>query len=49
MSKQQRLALMPREQFANLSLHEKNDYLQTLAQNFANKPTATINRSTRTR
>ena len=35
MSKQQRLALMPREQFANLSLHEKNDYLQTLAQNFA--------------
>ena len=35
MSKQQRLALMPREQFANLSLHEKNNYLQTLAQNFA--------------
>ncbi len=35
MSKQQRLDLMPREQFAVLSLHAKNDYLQDLAQNFA--------------
>ena len=35
MSKQQRLDLMPREQFAVLSLHAKNDYLQNLAQNFA--------------
>ena len=35
MSKQQRLDLMPREQFAALSLHAKNDYLQDLAQNFA--------------
>ncbi|MGO9773509.1 MAG: replication initiator protein A [Roseiarcus sp.] len=35
MSRQQRLDLMPREQFAILSLHAKNDYLQTLAQNFA--------------
>jgi plasmid replication initiation protein len=35
MSKQQRLDLMPREQFAVLSLHAKNDYLQSLAQNFA--------------
>jgi len=35
MSKQQRLDPMPREQFALLSLHAKNDYLQNLAQNFA--------------
>ena len=35
MNKQQRLDLMPREQFAVLSLHAKNDYLQDLAQNFA--------------
>jgi len=37
MSKQQRLDLMPREQFAVLSLHAKNDYLQNLAQDFAQR------------
>jgi plasmid replication initiation protein len=37
MSKQQRLDLMPREQFAELSLHAKNDYLQNLAQDFAGR------------
>ncbi|MGA8169356.1 MAG: replication initiator protein A [Methylocystis sp.] len=37
MGKQQRLDLMPREQFAVLSLHAKNDYLQNLAQDFAGR------------
>ena len=35
MNKRQRLDLMPRDQFAALSLHAKNDYLQKLAEKFA--------------
>jgi plasmid replication initiation protein len=35
MSKPPRLDLMPRDQFAALSLHEKNAYLQALAEKFA--------------
>lgn len=34
-SKKQRLKLMPRDSFAALSLHEKNAYLQTLANEFS--------------
>ena len=35
MSKPIRLDLMPRDEFAKLSLHAKNDYLQKLADTFA--------------
>jgi plasmid replication initiation protein len=35
MNKRRRLDLMPRDQFASLSLHAKNDYLQKLAKKFA--------------
>jgi plasmid replication initiation protein len=35
MNKRRRLDLMPRDQFAGLALHAKNDYLQKLAGNFA--------------
>jgi hypothetical protein len=34
-NKPQRLMFMPRDDFAALSLHEKNDYLQNLARRFA--------------